>query len=128
MWKNEQSFDAVCTRLASGAAVLIFPEGVSLGTRTLEPMRSGAARIALQAEAQKSPALGLSIQAAGLIYSDMPVFGSQVTVHLGEPFELTEYSALYHDPTPFLSNSLLSALKTKSALHLLTFKMQNILS
>jgi 1-acyl-sn-glycerol-3-phosphate acyltransferase len=51
MDRNEEMFRAVHTALADGAAVGIFPEGLSHNEPSLAPLRTGAARIALGAHA-----------------------------------------------------------------------------
>ena len=48
--KNIETFAAVSAALAAGDAVCIFPEGISHSTGRLEPLRTGAARMALAAE------------------------------------------------------------------------------
>ena len=48
--KNAETFTAVSQALAAGDAICIFPEGISHSTGRLEPLRTGAARMALAAE------------------------------------------------------------------------------
>ena len=48
--KNAETFAAVSAALAAGDAICIFPEGISHSTGRLEPLRTGAARMALAAE------------------------------------------------------------------------------
>src|SRR5262245_46791030 len=50
--RNVETFAAVSAALAAGDAVCIFPEGVSHSSGRLEPLRTGAARMALSAERQ----------------------------------------------------------------------------
>ena len=49
--RNRETFAAASAHLAAGGAVLIFPEGTSQPEPTLMPLRSGAARMLLEAEA-----------------------------------------------------------------------------
>jgi 1-acyl-sn-glycerol-3-phosphate acyltransferase len=46
--RNEETFRAAREALAGGAAIGVFPEGISHGNPSLVPMRTGAARIALE--------------------------------------------------------------------------------
>src|SRR5690606_28731490 len=49
--RNEETFADVHAALARGEAVCIFPEGISHSSGRLEPLRTGAARMALSAQA-----------------------------------------------------------------------------
>ncbi|MBW3629062.1 MAG: 1-acyl-sn-glycerol-3-phosphate acyltransferase [Gemmatimonadetes bacterium] len=68
MARNEDSFQAVFDALHEGAAVGIFPEGMSHSEPSLAPMKTGAARLALGAAdgvAFPIVPLGLSLQEKG---------------------------------------------------------------
>ena len=93
--QNEISFAAVVDALVAGGAIAIFPEGVSLGERSLAPVRTGAARMALQAEAARSFSLGLRIQPVGLTYTDLKRFRGAVTISRGEPFTIADLRSDY---------------------------------
>jgi glycerol-3-phosphate O-acyltransferase / dihydroxyacetone phosphate acyltransferase len=72
-----------------GAAVAMFPEGVSLADRGLLPLRPGAARLALQYRRRRDgPPLALI--PASLHYSDRTAFQSEVTVTLGPALRLDD--------------------------------------
>ena len=47
--RNAEAFRSVTAALRRGGTVLIFPEGISHDAPAIAPLRSGAARIALQA-------------------------------------------------------------------------------
>ena len=70
-------------RCGSGDAVCIFPEGVSHSTGRLEPLRTGAARMALSAAAQ-----GIDVQLVpvGINPEDKTDFRSRLTIVYGHPF------------------------------------------
>ncbi len=96
---NQSSFRFICDTLFSGQALLIFPEGQSLAMRQILPVKTGAARIAFQAEHERDFTLGLRIQAVGLTYSDFQRFRSSVTLTFGKPIEVSEYRDQYYaDP------------------------------
>jgi len=82
--KNREMFSRVREHLAHAGAVALFPEGTSHSDPRLKPMKTGAARIALGAQAE----VPLRIQAVGLFYTDKHTFRSAALVYFGEPFEV----------------------------------------
>src|SRR6185295_5426452 len=62
----------------------IFPEGISHDEPHLQPLRTGAARIALEAELKFGP-LGVSIVPVGLVFDERGTFRTRVLVVVGEP-------------------------------------------
>ncbi len=81
--RNEEMFRAVHLALADGAAVGIFPEGLSHTEPSLTPLRTGAARIALGAQ----PLLHRSfpVVPVGLVFRQKDVFRSEALVSVGPP-------------------------------------------
>lgn len=83
--RNEDMFRAVHAALAEGAAVGIFPEGVSHSDPGLAPLKTGAARIALGVR----PAIGTAfpIVPVGLVFRRKKAFRSSALVVIGPPIE-----------------------------------------
>jgi 1-acyl-sn-glycerol-3-phosphate acyltransferase len=81
--RNAEMFAAVGDALRAGDAVCIFPEGMSHSSGRLEPLRTGAARIALDA-AQAD--IRVALVAVGLNFDRKARFRSRVTVAYGPPF------------------------------------------
>ncbi len=84
--RNVEMFAAVSEALGAGDAVCIFPEGVSHSRGRLEPLRTGAARIALGA---KQSGTSVALVAVGLNFDRKARFRSRVTVVYGPPFSCT---------------------------------------
>jgi glycerol-3-phosphate O-acyltransferase / dihydroxyacetone phosphate acyltransferase len=84
--RNAEMFQAVGEALRAGDAVCIFPEGVSHSRGRLEPLRTGAARIALNAAREATP---LALVAVGLNFDHKARFRSRVTAAYGPPFSCT---------------------------------------
>lgn len=80
---NESMFRSTHTALAGGDAIALFGEGVSHDMPGLLDLRTGAARIALGVNGP------VAIQPVGLIYDDRARYRSQVSIYVGEPFEVT---------------------------------------
>jgi 1-acyl-sn-glycerol-3-phosphate acyltransferase len=95
MHLNERTFDAAIEALHAGGAVQIYPEGQSHSEPALAPLRTGAARIALMAEARRDWKLGLRIQPVGLTYVRKHAFRGRAIASFGEPFDVVSLRAEY---------------------------------
>ena len=80
--QNEGTFAAVSDALSEGAAVAIFPEGTSHDAPSIQPLKTGAARLALGAAARGVP---LAIVPVGLVMADRDRARSEALVVLGAP-------------------------------------------
>ncbi len=85
--RNEEAFRAILDALAGGEAVLIFPEGRSHSEPALAPLRTGLARIALQARDQRG-IRGIRIVPIGLTFERKWKPRTRIFVHVGEPMAL----------------------------------------
>jgi 1-acyl-sn-glycerol-3-phosphate acyltransferase len=89
---NASAF-ATCHRiLARGGMVAIFPEGISHDESMLQPLRTGAARIALEARAG-SGMEGVVMVAVGLTYDAKARFRSRALVRVAEPVPVARWAA-----------------------------------
>jgi glycerol-3-phosphate O-acyltransferase / dihydroxyacetone phosphate acyltransferase len=88
--RNEEMFRAVHDALASGAAVGIFPEGLSHSDPSIAPLKTGAARIALGTLA--SHGLRVPIVAIGSVFRNKNVFRSEALVTVGRPIAWEDLS------------------------------------
>ncbi len=83
--QNFDSFRDVSSALAEGHAVGIFPEGISHSASRLQPLKTGAARIALGAAVKIGNAF--PIVPMGLVFRDRRTFRSAAHVIVGNAFE-----------------------------------------
>ena len=74
--------------------VAVFPEGISHDETTLQPLKTGAARIALEAVADGG-AEDLATVAVGLVYDAKARFRSRALVRVGEPVAVTKWAEDY---------------------------------
>jgi glycerol-3-phosphate O-acyltransferase / dihydroxyacetone phosphate acyltransferase len=96
--RNDAAFRTSRELLAAGGLVALFPEGISHDEAKLQPLRTGAARIALGATFDDSVA-GVTTQAAGLIYADKARFRSHALVRIGPPEGVEQREQAYEaDP------------------------------
>ena len=97
--RNRGTFRAVHDALARGGAVLIFPEGKSHDEPSLAPLKTGAARIAMQARETSGSGDGgqpdllreLSIVPIGLTFERKDAPRSRILVRVGEPLLVREW-------------------------------------
>ncbi|HXD22405.1 MAG TPA: 1-acyl-sn-glycerol-3-phosphate acyltransferase, partial [Gemmatimonadaceae bacterium] len=82
--QNYDSFRDVSAALAQGYAVGIFPEGISHSASRLQPLKTGAARIALGAALKSGAAF--PIVPVGLVFRDRRSFRSAAHIVIGDGF------------------------------------------
>jgi 1-acyl-sn-glycerol-3-phosphate acyltransferase len=87
MGRNVEMFAAVARALAAGDAICIFPEGISHSSGRLEPLRTGAARMTLDAEREGTT---VTLVAVGLNFDRKTTFRSRATVAYGVPFAASD--------------------------------------
>ncbi len=83
---NEDAFAECHRALARGDVVAIFPEGTTHDRPRVDPIKTGAARIALGARAAGAKAL--AIVPVGLTFPDKVALRSSALVQFGPPIEL----------------------------------------
>jgi glycerol-3-phosphate O-acyltransferase/dihydroxyacetone phosphate acyltransferase len=84
--RNEDAFRAVIDALAHRRAVLIFPEGKSHDEPSIAPLKTGTARMALQARA--AGVRGLVVLPIGFVFEDKSRPRTRILVEIGEPLAL----------------------------------------
>ena len=107
--RNADAFQAVTSALAQGGVVLVFPEGISHDAPALAPLRTGAARMALQAHA--AGVTGLSVVAAGLTYEAKERPRSRIIARLDEPLALDAWLAAHAADATTLTRELEARLR-----------------
>lgn len=77
--------------LQARESLVIFPEGNIMRDGVLHPLKSGLARLALQAESS-DPSLNIKIVPIYLTYSqEYPTWGCGVQVKIGQPLAVSDY-------------------------------------
>lgn len=95
MARNEDTFRAAIEALEAGDAIQIFPEGRSHSDPSLSRLRTGAARIALAAEAASGWTLGVAIVPVGLTYVRKAFFRGRVVALYGAPIHAAHWRAAF---------------------------------
>lgn len=109
--RNETTFARCRALLREDTALALFPEGTTHSGTELLPLKTGAARIALSAEAETDWQLGLQIVPVGLWYQNKTLFRSAALLVVGQPFTITSYAAPYADDSRAAVQSLTDAIR-----------------
>lgn len=91
MEENVSTFDACHRLLAGGGAIAIFPEGVSHDREAVLPLKTGCARIVLEAEAKRGFGLRSAVVPVGIMFSNRELFRSDALVLFGDPVDPSPY-------------------------------------
>lgn len=91
--RNVESLAIAARQLADGDAMGIFPEGKSHDATQLALVRSGAARLAMQAVA--AGAQGLRVVPVGLNYERKERFRSAVWIKVGRPIDASSWLRMH---------------------------------
>jgi glycerol-3-phosphate O-acyltransferase/dihydroxyacetone phosphate acyltransferase len=92
--RNASAFSTTHQILAQGGVVALFPEGISHDESSLQPLRTGAARIALEAGFEGAVE-GVVTVAVGLAYDAKVRFRSRALVRIGRPDSIARWSEAY---------------------------------
>jgi glycerol-3-phosphate O-acyltransferase/dihydroxyacetone phosphate acyltransferase len=92
--QNTSAFATSHRILAHGDVVALFPEGISHDASSLQPLRTGAARIALEAGLDQRGAEVMTV-AVGLTYDAKARFRSRALVRIGPPEGLARWTEAY---------------------------------
>lgn len=88
--QNDRTFAAVDAALGRGEVVCVFPEGISHSSGKLEPLRTGAARMALSAAAA---GVDVRLVPVGINLEQKTTFRSRATVAYGPAFAVSRDEA-----------------------------------
>jgi 1-acyl-sn-glycerol-3-phosphate acyltransferase len=103
---NSDSFEACYRILEEGKTLVIFPEGTSIPELKLRELKSGTARIALEAEKRNHGKLDLKVIPVGLFYSQPEKFRSSVMVTVGKGMNVTDHLSAYNENNSLASKQL----------------------
>jgi glycerol-3-phosphate O-acyltransferase / dihydroxyacetone phosphate acyltransferase len=93
--RNEETFARCRAVLADGGVLALFPEGTSHSDPEMRPLKTGAARITLSAEAEHAGQLGVTVVPVGLSYERKTTFRSSVLLVVGEPIAIAPLLPAY---------------------------------
>ncbi|NBO38342.1 hypothetical protein EBU99_07140 [bacterium] len=108
---NNEAFVAVSDALIQGDRILIFPEGISHDLPYLSKLKTGIARMALQAMARtKNEKFAVVLQPVAIDYFEKDEYRSDIALHFCEPIAVTSSETPVEDLMAALEGSILDAL------------------
>jgi glycerol-3-phosphate O-acyltransferase/dihydroxyacetone phosphate acyltransferase len=118
--RNAATFRTCQQMLAKGGLVALFPEGISHDEPEPQPLKTGAARIALGASVDDGTG-GVVFLAVGLAYDAKARFRSRALVRVGEPVPVSGWAEAYrsdsHRAVDELTEAMASALRSLSPVY-----------
>jgi 1-acyl-sn-glycerol-3-phosphate acyltransferase len=103
--RNARAFGALRAVLRRGGAVMIFPEGISHDAPSLAPLRTGAARIALEAR-DEAGVHNLHIVPIGLTFERKEAPRSRVLVQIGDAIAMDQWQCESENAVPRLTEEI----------------------
>jgi len=97
MPRNAETFEALQRAFEHGEAVAMFPEGTSRAERTVERLKTGAARAALRFDSDPLRRGTLALLPVGITFTALEKVRTDVTIVVGEPVDLAPWSALHRE-------------------------------
>lgn len=88
---NDKSLSMAADHLSGGGCLFVAPEGRSLHKRRINPLKTGAARIALDAENDNDFKLGLTIFPFGNNYESATRFRKNFVLNVGHPIQIADF-------------------------------------
>lgn len=105
--RNSGAFQEMLQVLGRNGAVLIFPEGTSHSNKELAPLKSGIARVALQAR-DLARIKSVQIVPIGLLFENKAAPGSVVGVRIATPINVDQWQGGHDSLTAELTKRLRS--------------------
>ena len=110
---NEDSFESCYQILNQGKSLVVFPEGNSELEHQLRSLKTGAARIALEAENRNQGLLNLRIIPLGLFYDQADSFRSSVLVSVGNQIKVADYIEDYRQNKTEVAKKITGLMRTE---------------
>ncbi len=103
---NEKSLSIAADHLSGGGCLFVAPEGRSLHKRRINPLKTGAARIALDAENDNDFKLGLTIFPFGNNYESATRFRKNFVLNVGHPIRIADFKSDFEKDEKTAANKI----------------------
>lgn len=89
--RNEATFAECRTRLNNNESLLIYPEGICIQEKRLQPLKKGLGRILFSKTETSKLEKDTLVFPLGLNYSDAKTFRSKVFINVGDPISIDSF-------------------------------------
>lgn len=111
--KNDKSFEECRTLLAQNKPILIFPEGLCVQQRRVQPLKKGLSRIVFQTLESIDYSKDIYVIPVGLNYQAPKRFRSKVFIQVGEPISIKTFEERYKQDKVRAINEFTKVLEEK---------------
>ncbi|MFT5723691.1 MAG: glycerol-3-phosphate O-acyltransferase/dihydroxyacetone phosphate acyltransferase [Bacteroidia bacterium] len=122
--QNKDIFKYCHQLMEKKGCLMIFPEGICQTKYILAPLKSGAARIALEAEAKNNFELDIHVVPIGINYSNPHRFRGNLTIDVGEPIKPADFKTSYNNNSWEAVNELTAAIEKELLQRIITVEDQ----
>lgn len=110
--ENKDTFEECYRLLGEGKTIVIFPEGTSTMELQLRELKTGTARIALEAEKRYEGKLNLKVIPVGLLYTQGEKFRSKILIQAGKGVFVNHYLEEYEANSSQASRQLTNVFRS----------------
>ena len=122
--QNKDIFKYCHQLMERQGCLMIFPEGICQTKYLLAPLKAGAARITLEAEAKNDFKLDIHVIPIGINYSNPHRFRGNLTIDIGDPIKPINYKGQYDSDPWEAVNVLTSDIETELRKRIITVEDQ----
>ena len=120
--KNDKSFEECKQLLTDNKTILIFPEGICIQERRLQPLKKGLSRIVFQTLDSFDFSKDVIVIPIGLNYSDPKRFRSKLFIEIGDPLSVKQYESIYRDDKVKAINDFTKKLEVEMSKYMVIIK------
>lgn len=124
--RNVESFEACFEVFENKGAIGVFPEGLTHQDRQVKKVKTGTARIAIEAEVRNNWQLGLKIIPVGLNYYHPTRIRGKIFVNFGKPIELADFRKVYETDPETAVHNLTDLIHEKIEGHIIHVDSENV--
>ncbi|MGZ4078472.1 MAG: 1-acyl-sn-glycerol-3-phosphate acyltransferase [Bacteroidia bacterium] len=120
--KNDKTFEECRQLLRDNKTILIFPEGICIQERRLQPLKKGLSRIVFQTLDSLDYSKDIAVVPIGLNYSEPKRFRSKLFIEIGHPVSVKGYAEAFKKDKVRGINDFTKVLESEMAKYMVIIK------